>query len=109
MHRSRLEVRMQYRFFIAVAALLLTAAPALAQGQMPCGDRDELLAKLKAEYKETPAGFGMTGGGQVVELLTSEKGSWTLLLSLPNGRSCLIGSGEGWELRSAKKTAGRDA
>ena len=100
---------MTYRFLVAAAALAMTAAPALAQQPMSCGEREDLLTKLKDEYKEVPTGFGMTGSGQVVELLTSEKGSWSLLLSLPNGRSCLIGTGEGWELWGAKQLAGRDA
>jgi hypothetical protein len=101
---------MANRFIPIAAALALLASPASAQQPTACGDRDEVLGTLKGQYKEIPTGFGMTVGGQVIELLTSEEGSWTLLLSMPNGRSCLIGAGEGWELwGSAKKVAGRDA
>ena len=42
--------------------------------------------------------------------MTSESGSWTLVLSFPNGRSCLMATGEGWDLwKNAKKVAGKDA
>jgi len=100
---------MTCRFLVLTATLALAAGAASAQQQMPCGDRDELLAQLRSQYKEAPTGFGMTPNGAIVELLTSEKGSWTLLLTLPGGTSCLIGSGEGWELWGAKKVAGKDA
>jgi hypothetical protein len=39
----------------------------------------------------------MLGNGNIVELFTSEKGSWTLLLTLPTGVSCLIAAGDNWE------------
>jgi hypothetical protein len=100
---------MTCRFLVLAAALALVAGAASAQQQMPCGERDELLAQLESRYKEAPTGFGLTPNGAIVELLTSEKGSWTLLLTLPGGRSCLIGSGEGWELWGGKKVAGKDA
>ena len=100
---------MAYRFVVLAAALAMIAAPALAQQQTPCGDRDEMLAQLKQKFKESPAGFGMTGNGAVMELMTSDNGSWTLILSFPTGRSCLIATGEGWELWNVKKVAGKDA
>jgi hypothetical protein len=100
---------MTCRFLVLAAALAMGASAASAQTQMPCGERDALLAQLAAQYKEAPTGFGITPNGAVVELLTSEKGSWTLLLTLPGGKSCLIGSGDGWELWGAGKLAGKDA
>ncbi len=35
--------------------------------------------------------------GALVELLTTKDGTtWTIILTSPQGRSCLIASGEGW-------------
>ncbi|MCC7047262.1 MAG: hypothetical protein IT562_11170 [Alphaproteobacteria bacterium] len=89
-------------------ALALLAMPAEAQQRPACGDRSDLLAQLKDKYQETPTGFGMTGQGSVVELITSEQGTWTLVLTYPNGRSCLMATGEGWELWRAR-LAGKGA
>jgi len=109
---SFVEVDMVIRIAVPVLALAsLIAGPALAQqmpGQQMCGPRSDLLAQLKDKYKETPTGFGMTGSGAVVELMTGENGSWTLVLSFPDGRSCLMAAGEGWELWQARM-AGKDA
>jgi hypothetical protein len=90
----------------------MIAVPAAAQmpPQNACGDRGDMLVQLKDKYQEDPAGFGLTGNGAVVELMTSENGSWTLMLSFPNGRSCLMATGDGWELwKNMKKVAGKDA
>ena len=100
---------------IAGLVLAMLATPALAQQQQQqqqqrpsCGDRNDLLTQLKDKFKEAPTGIGMTGQGSVVELMTSENGSWTLVLSFPNGRSCLMATGEGWELWQARM-AGKGA
>jgi hypothetical protein len=124
-----MEVDMAFRLVpIAGLVLAMLATPALAQqqpssadvdpsaraprtagGSAPaCGDRNDLLTQLKDKYKESPTGIGMTGQGSVVELMTSENGSWTLVLSFPNGRSCLMATGEGWELWQARM-AGKGA
>jgi hypothetical protein len=100
---------MKYRFRTLFAALaLLASTPAFAQQQMACGDRNDLLAHLKDKFKESAAGAGMTGNGAVMELMTSDSGSWTLILTFPTGRSCLVATGDGWE-QWQKKMAGKDA
>ncbi len=73
-----------------------------------CGERTDMLANLKDKFHEQPSGIGITGNGGVVELLTSETGTWTLMLSFPNGRSCLMAVGENWEQAPAKPK-GRDS
>ncbi|MCK6450041.1 MAG: hypothetical protein L6R19_04135 [Alphaproteobacteria bacterium] len=98
---------MRMKWTLAAVLALLTS-PALAQQPAACGDRESVVARLKEKFHESPTGFGMTGGGAVMELMTSDSGSWTLVLSFPGGRSCLIATGEQWELwRTAIK--GKDA
>ena len=50
----------------------------------------------------------MAGNGGVIELYTSEKGSWTLLLTQPTGVSCLIAAGDNWETMPEPKPAPRE-
>ena len=74
-----------------------TISPAPVYAQAVCGDRDEIVSRLEAAYQEKASAVGMAGNGGVVELYTSEKGSWTLLLTQPTGVSCLIAAGDNWE------------
>jgi hypothetical protein len=60
--------------------------------------RDDLIAKLKNDYKEVPTVWALGKAG-VMELWTSvDKQTWTLFLSLPDGTSCMMGAGDGWAL-----------
>ena len=99
-------MRTVYTWIAAALFLLATPALAAAEGQK-CGARTDVLTQLKEQYKEAPSGFGMTGNGAVIELTTSDSGSWTLLLSFPTGKTCMIATGENWEGRP--KLPGRDA
>jgi hypothetical protein len=84
---------------LALSALVTVAAaaPVLAQGPAACGPRKMVVDQLGREYAEVPVNRGVTSEGALIELLASPSGSWTLLISLPNGQSCLAASGESWE------------
>ncbi len=75
----------------------LGPGPASAQGAPAfCTARDGLLSQLESKYGEVPVAIGVADG-QLIELLTAKDGlTWTLILTSPQGRSCLIASGEGW-------------
>ncbi len=82
---------------LAVGALPLGSEPASAQGAPAiCTARDGLLNQLESKYGEVPVAIGVADG-RLVELLTAKDGlTWTIILTSPQGRSCLIASGEGW-------------
>ena len=64
---------------------------------MPCDDRESVLPILAKKYQEQPIALGVTNTGNLVELLTSPKGrTWTLIITDPRGRTCLMATGEGW-------------
>lgn len=82
---------------LAATFAALWTAPALSQPGGACAPRSKLVQTLLDDYRETQAGTGLTQTGAVLELFTSDKGTWTLLASQPNGISCMIGAGNGWE------------
>lgn len=90
------------RLSAAVVAAALFAAipwPALAAAAA-CAPRDDILARLAEQYDERPIGVGLTSSGALMELLVSPDGrTWTIILSLPDGQSCLVTSGESWQER----------
>lgn len=95
------------RTTLAVLFLLVSASDVAGQ-QLPCGPRDQALKQLAAEYGEAPVASGVMGNGNLIELLTSPSGTWTILVTRPGGVSCLIATGEGWQ-DGKPLVPGRDA
>ena len=92
-----MKVSSQLFWLIATALVALSfAAPAQAQ-QRVCVPRSVLVERLSEKYGETTVSRGITNAGAVLEILASEGGAWTVLVSLPNGISCLIAMGRAWE------------
>jgi hypothetical protein len=81
-----------------MAFSLFDASPAHAEvAEMGCGLRDEIAADLKQSHKETPIALGVTSVGTVMELWTARDGAtWTLIVTLPDGNSCVVGAGQDW-------------
>lgn len=92
-------VHLVKRFGIcALAAAFVSLAPAaLAQGVVPCGDRDKVIGLLAKRYKEVPRAMGLASRSGVLEVYVSDGGSWTILMTSTAGRSCMIAVGENWE------------
>jgi len=80
-----------------LAAASVFAAPALAE-ERACGKRDKMLGDLASTYQEKPMAIGLSQDGSLVELLTTSDGStWTILVTLPNGTSCIATAGQDWQ------------
>ena len=81
------------------AGLLFTAHAQAQQAPagMVCGERSKFLAHLGKNYKEVPAAMGVTASGRVLEVLTSSDGTWTIIMTHPNGVTCLVSAGQAWE------------
>jgi hypothetical protein len=79
------------------AVLCLIAAPAMAQNPN-CADRNQIVARLAKDYGETLQSVGMNGDNAVLEIYASEDtGTWTILVTRPDGVACMIAAGEMWE------------
>ena len=85
------------RLFIIVGfgAALFTAFPTFAQ--ITCGKHSDLINGLKVRYSEQPVGMGLTAESHLVEVYSSENGTWTILVTRPGGISCLVAARENWE------------
>jgi hypothetical protein len=89
---------------IGASVTALLAAPAYSADNV-CGKRDDIVARLKDGYQEFSSAMGMATNGGLIELYTSEKGTWTLMLTQPDGVSCLIAAGQNWESFNKPKAA----
>ena len=80
------------------AMVVLMASQSVEAQPQVCAHRQSLLDSLAHDYSEAPAGLGVANNGTVIELLTARDGkTWTLLLTTPDGISCVVAAGEGWE------------
>ena len=84
---------------IALAAgFIVLTAPAVAHAQFAmCGARAQIVEQLKTKYKEAPQAVGIVFDNGVAELFVSEKGTWTMLMTLAGGKSCIIAAGHSWD------------
>lgn len=81
----------------ALAVALVSALDAQAQFARPvCKDRGAMIETLRKKFGETQRSFGLQNDRRILELYASPDGTWTALLTMPSGRSCVVAAGEGW-------------
>lgn len=84
------------------AALLTSPAHATAT----CADRMLVLERLSDDYGETRQSLGLGANNGVVEVFASdETGTWTITVTMPNGKTCLLASGDAFEAVDSEKIA----
>jgi len=88
-----------FRTALALSTSLLLATTAGAAAQQPlCTERSEVVNQLSSQYSEAPVAMGIANNGGVVKILSSQSDtSWTIILTMPNGVTCMIAAGENWE------------
>lgn len=76
---------------------VVLAAPTALHAQATCFDRDDLVANLSTKYGESFAGGGLQNAQSIVEVwFSEEKGTWTVLMTRADGKSCIMASGTNW-------------
>ncbi len=73
-----------------------TAAQAEPQ-RMLCGNRDTIHERLAQKYDEAPVIRALSGTGNLVEMLASPDGTWTMIVTRPGGPSCVVSTGDMWQ------------
>jgi len=81
----------------AIFIVVGSSQSAVAQSKA-CTEREAAIRHLEGKFSEAPVAMGLTNIGSVLEVLTSEEGrSWTMLVTMPNGNTCLVAAGEAWK------------
>jgi hypothetical protein len=81
------------------------AGPTFAQAQSAsaavtpaCHSHTDLAEMLDQTYAEQPSAIGVQANGHLVEVFVSNDGnSWTIVVTRPDGWSCIVAVGENWE------------
>ena len=88
---------MLIRLFVTGCLAAMLAAPSAASAASICAERDSMITKLKSKYGEAERGMGLSGTEAVIEVWSSEKtGTWTIVMTKPNGVSCVMAAGDSW-------------
>lgn len=94
----------QTLWWIALAGLffLATCQPVPAQQTRNCAARDVLRAHLLEAYGETTRVVGITETGMLVEIMGAEQGgTFSILITAPEGPACLIAMGRDFHVLEA--------
>lgn len=94
-----------FRTILMIA--LVWTAPAFAQAA-PCAKRADILKHLSEKYQEIPLGMGLTGSGQVLEILAASGGSWSVVVTSPAGVTCALAAGEAWSGSVERRIGSKD-
>jgi hypothetical protein len=80
-----------------LSILALVSAPSVVLAQTNCAERQAVVDRLEAGYGEEFTRGGMPTARQIIEVWASEEqGTWTILMTTADGRSCVLASGTAW-------------
>ena len=97
--------RLSYLTPAVLVGVVTMAAPTFGQSPPPgvmttpaCHSHSDLAEMLGQKFAEHPTGVGLQSDGKLVEVFVSNDGtSWTIVLTRPDGWSCIVAVGENWE------------
>ncbi len=91
MHISKVKLGLS----ALVCAAIVASSPVANAAQ--CGKSDKVIAFLGKKYKEQIKGMGLVGTKGYMQLFVAETGTWTVLLTTPEGVSCIVAAGDSFE------------
>lgn len=91
--------------------LALAAHSATAQNVRNCAPRDVVVERLAEKYGESRQSVGLGANNAMVEVFAAdETGTWTITVTMANGVTCLVASGQAYEaIADALPAKGSDA
>lgn len=89
--------RFLFALSLGIGGMFWIAQSAQAQSAN-CGERARIVQQLQSRFGEQRQGMGMQGADAIIEVFVSaQTRSWSILLTRPNGISCLVAAGQGWD------------
>ncbi|WP_425342857.1 hypothetical protein [Sagittula salina] len=83
---------------LSAGCLVGAATLAEAQQLQHCAPRDQVVERLADKYGETRQSMGLGSNNAVMEVFaSSDSGSWTITVTMTNGITCLVASGQAFE------------
>ena len=87
------------RLLVLAAFVAAFFVPSAARAEPQCNTRESVLRQLAEKYGEAPVAIGVTHNGALMEVIAQPGGrTWSIVITSPQGMSCLVAAGEGWRL-----------
>jgi hypothetical protein len=68
-----------------------------------CDQRGTILAYLSKRFAEAPIAMGVAENGGLIEVLSSNDGmTFTIIVTRPDGQTCMVAAGGDWQRLTAK-------
>lgn len=85
--------------FLALACSATLMAPMATAQSNNCAEHARVVERLASGYGESRQSLGLGADGSVVEVFASiETGSWTITVTRAGGPTCLVASGQNFQL-----------
>lgn len=89
---------LQTLFALSLGFGCVILATRIAHAEPQCDTREKVTTLLAERYGETRRAMGIAGANAVMELYASDTtGTWTMTVTLADGKMCLMASGQGYE------------
>ncbi|KAJ56535.1 hypothetical protein ACMU_06230 [Actibacterium mucosum KCTC 23349] len=62
--------------------------------EVVCAPRDEMVQRLERQMGERKVASGLRGPEEIMEMWSSDRGDWTLVMTYAAGHSCIVAMGE---------------
>jgi len=101
---------MRWPYIAATSAALWTALSLPASGTasretIPCAATASVLRQLESEFSERLLGAGLSAG-RLLRIYVSPSGSFSVILTSPDGVTCLLAAGRAWRTVPRPKGSG---
>jgi hypothetical protein len=92
-------------FCFLLSALTVGNNARATEQHQRCELRRTVLQYLSAEYSEKPVAMGVAENGGLIEVLTSHQGdTFTIIVTTPDGKTCMVAAGADWHPLIRKST-----
>ncbi len=82
----------------ALALALLLAVRAPASAAPICATHKEVTEQLANGFSEVPIAIALTSEGNVIVVFSpGDRATWTIVMTKPDGKSCIVAAGKTWE------------
>lgn len=79
---------------LCVGAFCLASLPSHAA---VCMKHKTLVGYLSAKFNEQPKAVGLVASAGLMEVYVSAEGTWTIVMTTPQGIACIVAAGDTWE------------